>query len=52
MLTFRGETRCVSEWARIVGIGKKTISDRLKRGWSAHDALTIVPIPTRIYRTT
>jgi hypothetical protein len=49
MLMFRGETRCVSEWARIVGIGKKTISCRLKRGWSTRDALMNAPVPTRIY---
>jgi hypothetical protein len=49
MVTFRGETRCVSEWARVTGIGKKTISGRLERGWTARDALTTKPIRTRDY---
>lgn len=49
LLTFRGETHCISEWARIVGIGKKTLADRVKRGWSAKDALTTKPVRTRDY---
>lgn len=49
LLTFRGEIRCVSEWARITGIGKKTISGRLDRGWTAREALTTKPIRTRDY---
>jgi hypothetical protein len=49
MLTFQGVTRCLSEWAEIVDIGKKTIADRLKRGWTVYEALNTAPIRTREY---
>lgn len=42
LLTMNGETHTVSEWAKIVGIDRKTISDRITRfGWSAEKALTV-----------
>lgn len=42
LLTMNGETHTVSEWAEIVGIDRKTISDRITRfGWSAEKALTV-----------
>lgn len=31
-ITYKGETKTLSEWARIFGINRCTISDRLKRG--------------------
>lgn len=41
LLTYNGETHTVSEWARITGIGRSTISNRVNRdGWSAEKALT------------
>lgn len=40
MLTFNGEQRCLTEWARIQGIGQSVLSNRLKRGWSVEKALT------------
>ena len=43
LLTFNGETRTLTEWARIVGIKNSTIRGRLKSGWSVEDALTIKP---------
>lgn len=39
-LTFHGETKTVSEWSRITGIHRTTITYRLQRGWSVEDALT------------
>lgn len=33
MLTFQGETLCVAAWAERLGIGRTTISQRLRRGW-------------------
>lgn len=46
-LTFLGETRCVSEWAEILGISQKTLTARLNRGWSDEKTvatpLSIVP---------
>lgn len=39
VLTWNGESHCVSEWAEILGINKTTIFTRLRRGWSVDDAL-------------
>jgi hypothetical protein len=36
-------------WAAITGIGKKTISERLKRGWDPVNAITVKPRRTRDY---
>ena len=41
LLTFRGETKCVSEWARTVGLSKPTVIRRLDYGWTVEEALTI-----------
>lgn len=39
-ITHNGETHTLIEWSRITGIPNTTISNRLLRGWSEHDALT------------
>ncbi len=48
LLTFKGETRCVREWAEITGIGEGVIQDRIERGWNTEKALTtpvhVIPI--------
>lgn len=51
-ITFRGETRCVGEWAEITGIRSPNIITRLDRcGMSVEDALTIPPIRRKkLYR--
>jgi hypothetical protein len=50
-LTFRGETRCVAEWAEVTGIPRENICCRLDRcGWSIERALTEMPIPRRQYK--
>jgi len=41
LLTFRGESRPLAEWADRVGIKSRTIWDRLATGWRVEDALTI-----------
>ncbi len=38
-VTVNGETMCVSAWAERVGANRATIVGRLKRGWSAADAV-------------
>lgn len=43
MLTYNGETRCVSEWSEATGINHQTIHERLKRGLSVADALGMPP---------
>lgn len=39
-----GESKTISEWARIVGINRETIWNRMKKGWSGLDA---VKVPVR-----
>ena len=41
VLEYNGESHTVTEWSRIVGISKKVLSNRVNRGWSTEDALTI-----------
>jgi hypothetical protein len=44
MLTWDGQTRCMSEWADITGIHRANIQVRLDRcGWSIEKALTVIP---------
>jgi hypothetical protein len=39
-LTWNGETRCVRDWARIIGLNYATLLNRInKLGWSAEEAL-------------
>lgn len=40
LITYNGETLCLREWARRVGITKHTLSVRLERGWPLEKALT------------
>jgi hypothetical protein len=40
LITFRGETMPLIEWARRTGIRRDTIAYRLKRGWQVDRALT------------
>ena len=39
-MSFNGETRCLAEWARLIGIKEDTLRMRVKRGWSYDKALT------------
>lgn len=42
LITFNGETLCVSEWAERVGISHQAMCERLiSGGWSLEEALTI-----------
>lgn len=40
MIEFDGQSRCLSEWAEVVGINYRTLATRLGKGWSIHRALT------------
>lgn len=40
ILTHKGETHKLSEWARLLGINQSTLLYRLRRGWSIERALT------------
>lgn len=43
LITYNGETKCLVDWAKEVGIKYNTIIERLDRGWSVEDSLTIPP---------
>jgi len=43
LMTFRGQTKTMAEWAAIVGISNRTISNRLRLGWTDERALTEPP---------
>jgi len=47
MVTFRGETRCLAEWAEITGIPYRILFSRLRPAWSVEKALTTPPKPHR-----
>ncbi|STP30711.1 Uncharacterised protein [Enterococcus durans] len=40
LITFKGETHNITEWAEIVGLSKKCLSERIRRGWEVERALT------------
>ena len=40
LVTYQGETACVSEWARRLGFGKGMLKNRIRAGWSVEQALT------------
>lgn len=39
LLTYKGVTHCLEEWARLIGINPTTLGQRLGRGWSVAKAL-------------
>lgn len=43
LLTYKGRTQTVAQWAREMGIGPKTIAYRLRQGASIGEALTKIP---------
>lgn len=48
LLTFRGETLCISEWADRLGLTPGALLSRIRRGWSVDEALsTPSKIPTK-----
>lgn len=52
LLTYKGRTLSLSEWAREVGIGKERLHERLKRGWPLEDALNPArrPVKSKVSR--
>lgn len=40
LITFDGDTKCVSEWAEVTGLSRKNIERRLGLGWSVDRTLT------------
>jgi hypothetical protein len=41
LLTFKGESLCIAEWADRLPLKDSTIRMRLRRGWSTKEALTV-----------
>lgn len=39
-ITHNGKTQTIGQWTKELGLGKETIRERLKRGWSETEALT------------
>lgn len=39
LITYKGKTHCIKEWAEITGIKYYTLLYRLRRGWPAEAAL-------------
>jgi len=39
-LTHNGITLCLNDWAERIGMGRMTLTQRLRRGWSVADALS------------
>jgi hypothetical protein len=48
LITYKGETKCVSEWAEITGISKGAIKHRLNVGWDISEVLEKPSIRPRI----
>lgn len=50
-ISFRGETKKLTDWAKDVGVTVSAIEYRIKAGWKLEDALTWPKNPQRSYRT-
>ena len=40
LLTFKGKTQTIAQWAKEIGINRATLSSRIYKGWSVERALT------------
>ena len=49
LLTFRGETLTMAEWAERLGFGDWIIESRLRRGWTIEKTLTLPLQPRQYY---
>jgi hypothetical protein len=49
-LTVNGQSKLLSDWAEEVGIDRRTIANRLKWGWSDHDAVMKPIRPHKPYK--
>jgi hypothetical protein len=38
-ITYKGETKCVTEWCEILDLNYRTVFERLRMGWDVKDAL-------------
>lgn len=47
LITYNGETHCMSEWAEIAGLKYVTFVHRIKAGWSMEKTMTTPPLYSR-----
>lgn len=40
LLTYKNETHCIGEWAKIIGLCSRTLRARINRGWTVERAFT------------
>ena len=40
LITYNGETHCLTDWSKILGVADSTLQRRLSSGWSVEDAFT------------
>lgn len=45
MLTYRGETHTMAEWAEIAGLPQRILKARMKLGWSVEEAISRPKLP-------
>jgi len=45
LLTLNGETMCLKDWAKRIGISQRSVSHRLASGWSVEKALSTPFVP-------
>ena len=50
LLTHNGETMCMKDWARRLGISYITLGGRIRSGWPVEKALT-TPVASKKFRT-
>lgn len=50
IIEVNGVRKTAIQWARISGIGSSTIRDRLKRGWTSYDSVTVPVTHSTILR--
>lgn len=47
-ITYKNQTKCIAEWARIFNINRATLQWRIKQGWKIDEALT-TPVKTKYH---
>ena len=50
LITYKGETHCVADWADITGLSRACICDRIKYGWSVERTLETPLREHKIYK--
>jgi len=43
LITFKGKTKCVAEWATVLGISRGALRNRLAKNWPIDKVMTLRP---------